>query len=155
VVQPALHVKSCASQMGMAVPQSALLKQSTHWPSASRQRGWVEGQSLLAAHSTHCCVVGSQMGWPAPQSVWVRHPTQIPAAELMSQIGAFIGQFVLLAHAAWQVWSAGQHAGVAAGHCPLVRHSAHCPVPVTQKGAVAGQAEFVMQSTQPSVALHV
>jgi hypothetical protein len=36
LMQPTRHVKSCASQMGCAAPQSVLLRHSTHWPSAKR-----------------------------------------------------------------------------------------------------------------------
>jgi hypothetical protein len=141
--------------MGCAVPQSALLRQSTHWPCASRQRGWLAGQSTLVMHSMHCWVVKSQMGCPAPQSVRLRHPTQTPLPEVVSQMGAFIGQSALAAQDAWQLWSAGQHAGVAAGQSALTRHDPHWPVAATQKGAEAGHPALVMHSTHPSVGLQV
>jgi hypothetical protein len=75
--------------------------------------------------------------------------------EDVSQIGASIGQVALPAQAAWQVWSAGQQVGMAAGQSVLTRHSAHRPVPTTQNGAEAPHALLPMQSTHPSVGLHV
>jgi hypothetical protein len=103
VVQPARHTKSCGSQMGLAVPQSVLERHSTHWPSGSWHRGCVEGQSRFVAHSTHCCVVGSQIFIPAGQSDAVRHPTQTPLPEDVSQMGASIGQGMVVVQAGWQV----------------------------------------------------
>jgi hypothetical protein len=153
-VQPARHVKSCGSQMGCAVPQSALERQSTHWPSATRQRGALAGQSVFVAHWTHCCVAESQTGRGPPQPVGPVHPTHAPTPDEVSQTGAWGGQSWLPVHAAWHAWSPGQHDGVAAGQLVLEVHSAHWPMDVTQKGAVAGQSPFAVQSTQPRTKSH-
>jgi hypothetical protein len=127
-VHPARQLKSCGSQMGMAVPQSALLRQFTHWPWPTRQRGWLVGQSEFVSHCTHCDVVGSQIGpiipiWVAAvQSVDVLQPTHDPFWLVVSQMGVTPWQSALLAQAAWQVWSPGQHAGVATGQSESERH---------------------------------
>ena len=93
-VQPARHVKSPGRQMGCAVPQSALLRQLTHWPEPAKQRGCAAGQSALVSHSTHCDVVGSQIvpippiATAAVQSAFVLQPTHAPLLPVVSQIGA-------------------------------------------------------------------
>jgi len=154
-VHPARQVKSCGSQMGCAVPQSALERQSTQWPSATRHRGALAGQSVFVAHSTHCCVAVSQMGRGVPaQVLGLVHPTHAPGVVDVSQTGAGGGQSALVAHPAWQAWSPGQHDGVAVGQLALDVHSAHWPIEVTQKGAVAGQSVLPRQSTHPSVRSH-
>ena len=104
-VHPARHEKSCGSQIGWAVPQSALLKQLTHCPWPTRQRGCAAGQSELVSQCTHCDVVGSQMVpiVDVAQSIEDLHPTHAPLLLVVSQIGVGAWQSVLVAHAAWHV----------------------------------------------------
>jgi hypothetical protein len=125
-VHPARHVKSCGLQMGWAVPQSLLLRHWTHCPSGRRQRGASVGQSELTAHSTHCCVTVSQIfGPPAVHGLAASHPTQTPGGNDVSQMGAPGLQSAFDAHPAWQVWSPGQHEGVAGGQSLFCSHAAH------------------------------
>ena len=50
------------SQIGLAVPQSALLRHATQVLVAGAQNGSVIGQSVLAPHSTHASVVALHTG---------------------------------------------------------------------------------------------
>jgi hypothetical protein len=152
-VHPGRQEKSCGSQMGAAVPQSALLTHATHCPVPRKQRGRPAGQSDAFAHSTHCRVVGSQIGAPAPQSEDVLQPTHSPVPLLVSHRGAPRGHAVGPVQAVWHWWSPGQHEGVAAGQSVSRWHWPHCPS-ATQTGAEAGQLALLRQSTHPRVALH-
>jgi hypothetical protein len=120
IVQPVRQVKSCESQMGAATPQSAFVTQSTHW--FRKQRGAAAGQSEAAKQATHVCVAVSQTFASRPvQSVEVWHPMHAPV--VVSQIGAWSRPHcALLVHAAWHVWSPGQHAGVVPLQSAFVRH---------------------------------
>lgn len=99
-------------QYGVAPEQSALVAHATH---RLRLHAGVDvpAQSALLEHSTHCAVVGSQILIELGQSVPELQPTHAPV--LVLQIAALPLPFWhcwLLVHAAWHVWSAGQHAGV-------------------------------------------
>jgi hypothetical protein len=154
LVHPARQVKSCGSQMGFAVPQSALLRHSTHWPAPGKQRGAVAGQSPSAPHATQLLVVASQMGWSVGQSELALHWTQTPPDDA-SQVGVSLGQSPFWAHVGWHWWSPGQHDGIAAPQSAFVRHATHWPVGARHSGAGCPQSPFVRQSTHPSAALHV
>jgi hypothetical protein len=151
-VHPARHRKSSGSHMGAETPQSALERHCTHTCCAGRHRGAAAGQSVFAMHWTHCDVTESQPGFVAGQSVFVLQPLQTPFAVL--QRGASFGQPALFVHAAWQVWSAGKHAGAATPQSVFVRHALHLPVPAMQNGADAGHWVSAVHSTQPSVGSH-
>lgn len=127
---PARQEKSCGSQIGIAVPQSAFPRHCTHCPVPAKQRGRFAGQSALTAHCTHSRVAGAHTLLPPLQSAAVVQPTHSPTPELAMQRGALPGQPPPPApppavHAAWHRWSPGQHDGVAAEHCASARHSAH------------------------------
>jgi hypothetical protein len=114
LVQPARQRNVFGSQTGKAVPQSALERQATQVLADVRQRGALAGQSEVARHCTHWSVVVLQIvPLPAPplQSAFVLQPMQAPV--LVSQMAVRpCWHWVLLVHAAWQVWLPGQHTGV-------------------------------------------
>lgn len=61
-VHPSTHTKRPGSQIGLAVPQSALLRHATQVLVAGAQNGSVIGQSVLAPHSTHASVAALHTG---------------------------------------------------------------------------------------------
>jgi hypothetical protein len=108
VVQPATHTKRPGSQMGFAIPQSALLRHCTQTLLAGWQRGSAAGQSAFVPHSTHSCVAGLQTGAVAAEHCdAVMQPTQTPT--VVSQIRPF-GQPESSLQGAWHWASLGQQA---------------------------------------------
>jgi hypothetical protein len=155
LVHPPRQVNVCGSQMGLEAPQSALLRHSTHWPAGAKQRGAVAGQSVFTAQATQLPVVVSQMGSGVPaQSVDELHWTQTPPLEA-SQMGVALGQSLFCVHAAWHWSSPGQHEGAAAPQSLFEAHATHCPLFTSQMGVGWSQSLLTVQSTQPSVTLHV
>jgi hypothetical protein len=97
-VHPSTHTKRPGSQIGLAIPQSALLRHATQVLVAGSQSGSVIGQSVLAPHSTHASVAASQMGVGIEHCESVMQPTHAPTA--VWQIGSAFGQSESVVHAA-------------------------------------------------------
>jgi hypothetical protein len=154
------HVWLSGSQRGVAAGQSLFVMQTTQRPSARSQSGAAAPQSALVAQPEHCCVTGSQIGRGAAQSVFVLQPTQAPVAVSQS-FGSWlpwpwpgcVGHEALLVHAAWHLWSPGQHAGAAAPQSAFVRQASQAPR--MQNGAPAPQSGSTRHWTQPSAASHL
>ena len=89
-VHPSTHTKRPGSQIGLATPQSALLRHCTHVLVAGSQRGAVIWQSLLEPHATQPSVTGLHTGVGSAHWESVMHPTHAPTD--VWQIGRASGQ---------------------------------------------------------------